>query len=519
MKACLMHPDRDFDLHQAAPGHAKTLSQDLELGVLWRAMVGGAEGADEDKVLLDVAISAILAGLTSDVDTILYRREVLKDCVQNPAQARELYALAVAAIEGKKRYWISAFRSYPTGTLHSAVDALDYFTGQLRRLRAFADRHVDRFRSRGLVNLIATLRAELDDAYFARIERHLRDLRFRGGELLSAELTAGNGSANYILHQPPSSRLNWFQRLVRRLLRQDPPGVTFVLPGPDEAGARILGEMRDRGINLVANALAQSSDHIHSFFEMLRIELAFFIGCLNLHGALTAKGSPIAFPEPLPLSSGGECAHRFTDLRDASLVLTKGEGVVGNSVNADGKSLVIITGANQGGKSSFLRAVGLAQVMMQSGMFVAAGSFAAEVVSGVFTHYKREEDATMKSGKFDEELARMSGIVAVIAPNALVLFNESFASTNAREGSEIAGQIVRALLDRKIKVFFVTHLYEFAHGLFEQMRPDALFLRAERLANGTRTFRLVEREPLETSYGQDLYREVFESRADEHRAG
>ena len=44
----------------------------------------------------------------------------------------------------------------------------------------------------------------------------------------------------------------------------------------------------------------------------------------------------------------------------------------------------------------------------------------------------------MKSGKLDEELARMSGIADAIAPNSMVLFNESFASTNEREGSEIA---------------------------------------------------------------------------------
>ena len=44
-------------------------------------------------------------------------------------------------------------------------------------------------------------------------------------------------------------------------------------------------------------------------------------------------------------------------------------------------------------------------------MFVAAESFSAEVREGIFTHFRREEDATMESGKLDEELSRMSGIV------------------------------------------------------------------------------------------------------------
>ena len=97
----------------------------------------------------------------------------------------------------------------------------------------------------------------------------------------------------------------------------------------------------------------------------------------------------------------------------------------------------MITGANQGGKSTFLRSLGLAQMMMQGGMFVAAANFNANVCHGVFTHFKREEDRTMKSGKFDEELRRMSDIAARITPGCLLLCNESFASTNEREGSEI----------------------------------------------------------------------------------
>ncbi len=115
----------------------------------------------------------------------------------------------------------------------------------------------------------------------------------------------------------------------------------------------------------------------------------------------------------------------------------------------------------------------------------------------------------MESGKFDEELARMSAIADRITPDSLVLFNESFSSTNEREGSEIARQIVHALLDRRVKVFFVTHQYDFARSFCDRHVQDALFLRAERLPDGTRTFQLAEGRPLETSYGEDLYREVF----------
>jgi DNA mismatch repair ATPase MutS len=182
-------------------------------------------------------------------------------------------------------------------------------------------------------------------------------------------------------------------------------------------------------------------------------------------------------------------------------------GVVGNDVDANGKPLVIITGANRGGKSTFLRSVGLAQLMMQCGLFVTADAFAGSVHTGLFTHYKREEDRSMRSGKFDDELVRMSEIADRMRRGALVLFNESFAATHEREGSEIARQIVTALRESDVTIFFVSHMYEFARSFLDD--EHVLFLRADRDDDGGRSFRLREAKPLSQSFGVDLYHRIF----------
>jgi len=496
MKAHLMHLDRDFDLRQEPPRHERALMADLELETLLRAMSRG------DHFLYEVGRSALLTGLQNDPATIRHRQEILKDSFRHPAVVRSLYDLAVEVIEQRRTHGFGYFRRYPGGILHESIGLLEIFLMRLRNLRGIADAQAPGFDSPGFVALFELLQRELTDDYFGTLENHLRELKFDRGVLMSAELGKGNEGRNYVLRLSREQKPHW----IRLLFRRGPPPFTYHVPDRDEAGARALSELRDRGINLVANALAQSTEHILSFFVMLRTELAFYVGCLNLHDALAPLGARVCIPRP---EAAGSRAHRFAGLYDVCLALTMERGVVGNAVDAGGKSLVVITGANQGGKSTFLRSIGLAQLMMQSGMFVAAESFAAELCAGLFTHYSREEDATMKHGKLDEELARMSDIVDALAPNALLLFNESFASTNEREGSEIARQIVRALLEHRIKVFFVTHLYDFAHGLAEEKAADALFLRAERRPDGTRTFGLIEGDPLETSYGLDVYREVF----------
>jgi DNA mismatch repair ATPase MutS len=345
------------------------------------------------------------------------------------------------------------------------------------------------------------LREELDDDYLATVEGHLKELKFRRGVLLSAALGKGNKGIRYVLRRAPEAK-GWMQRLSMA----NRSGLSFQIADRDENGFRALSELRGRGINLVANAAAQSADHILSFFTMLRVELGFYVGCLNLHRRLTGKGDPVCFPVPV---ASREPALSAKGLYDVCLSLRVESRVVGNDLDADDRRLVMITGANQGGKSTFLRSVGLAHLMMQCGMFVPAESFRAGVAAGVFTHYKREEDATMTSGKLDEELSRMSDIAGTIRPNCILLCNESFASTNEREGSEIARQIVRALTQAGIKVLYVTHLFDLAHRFYREHMDTALVLRAERHADGRRTFKLVEGEPLPTSYGEDSYRRIF----------
>jgi DNA mismatch repair ATPase MutS len=514
MKVLLLNRRRDFNLYQLPDNRYRrqevdrsvllrsllwngpSLVQDLELDTLLRAMAGG------DEFVWAVAQQAILSGFGNDLDTVLYRQAVLRDCLKNSAVIRGLYDLMTAIGEEVRRQWWSTSSAYPSSMLYGSVDLMETSLKVLRRLRTITEENAAGFQSEGFRSLFALVIAELNDEYLDEIKNHLQELKFRRGALLSAELGENNEGTHYMLRKARGKEPNWLERL----LGKGPISYTFRLDPRDEAGGKILSEMRSRGIARAARALAQSADHVLGFFKALRTELAFYVGCLNLYQELSSRGMSICFPTPRPTRQRG---YQFHGLYDTCLALTMNQRAVANSANAEGKDLVIITGANQGGKSTFLRSIGLAQLMMQCGMFVGAESFSAELCPAVFTHYKREEDATMKSGKFDEELARMSDIVQHLVPNSLLLFNESFAATNEREGSEIATQIVRALLEKGMKVFYVTHLYEFARGFFDGGENGALFLRAERKPDGTRTFRLTEAEPLETSYGEDLYREVF----------
>jgi hypothetical protein len=509
MKAQLLFPDKNFNPRAQLPWNTAALSTDLELQNLLEGMARG------DEFIHSISRTAILSGFGSDLKTIRYRQDVLRDCLANPAAIREMYALAVAATEKDKSTGRSSLSRNPDWVLRWATGAIEGFLDTLERLRGIAESHQQSFTSDGLGNLFSMVRSELNSEYCASVRSHLRQLKFSEGVKLGVRLGKGNKGGDHVLLHPPTAnetggqaRFEWLTKFLDWFFGRIRDPFSFTLDPQDEGGAVALTALRNQGLALAASALGESAEHVHSFLNMLRTELAFYVGCVNLHEQLAGAGQSVCMPEPAPSEARG---FEFENLRDASLALMQRGRVIGNTMRADGKDLLIVTGANQGGKSTFLRSIGLAQLMMQSGMFVTAETFSSSVVDNLSTHFRREEDSGMESGKFDEELGRMSEIVDHVTPNTMILFNESFAATNEREGSEIARQITSALMDHGVRLICVTHLYEFTRSFSEQSEPNVMFLRAERRDDGSRSFKIIEAEPLRTSFGEDLYNEIFSS--------
>ena len=151
--------------------------------------------------------------------------------------------------------------------------------------------------------------------------------------LLGVELGHGNKGSNSRLLRPRE------RRLLGRIF--DRSGYTFTIPERDHYGLKALGEMDDRAVKLVADVLA-----LLSFFVMIRVEVGFDVACVDLSERLADKWAITTFPLA---TARREVELSARVLYDVSLARTVDRPVVGNDADADGKSLVVITGANQGG--------------------------------------------------------------------------------------------------------------------------------------------------------------------------
>lgn len=494
MKPRLLFADQDRTFAEPPPG-AVDLSLDLGLTPILDAMALG------DAYLRDVA-ERVLSAPPLTPEQIVYRLDVLDDCLSAPAAIRELYELAATAAKAKQRVHAWLTTNHCGAILRASVSILRDLTTYLERLHDFALEHHGKFRSPGLTALLDSIEHDLGADYLRQVRGYLRQLDFTGGVVLTARLGPGCTGVDYSLRE--AAPTPFWTRVNDALPYHH--NDTYHLPPRDENGGGTLERIQDHGINTVANAAAQSTDHVLDFFRALTFEIGFYLAGVHLHEKLIGLGVTTCRPTPENQQSRALTARGLVDV---GLAVRSRQAPVGSDVDADGKALIMVTGANQGGKSTFLRAVGLAQVMFDAGLFVAADSFRASPSAGVFTHYRREEDTDLQHGKFDDELERMSQLVDRLTPDAVVLLDESFSSTNEIEGSQVARDIVESLITAGIRVCYVTHLYKLSHGLAQQHDPRHLFLRAQRECDQLHPHQLVAAEPESTSYAIDQFQQVF----------
>ncbi len=486
MKVHLMIPEGSAAPENLLVMVRDTLKADLELNAILDSISGG------DKFIRSACMSALFAPL-QDLAMVNYRHEVLADAVAHPEVVRSLYDLCLEAEKRRKStiHWMTNY--YLSSTYSGAIQYLINFTETLQKLRQLAEANLKDFRSAGFTGFFRMLQEELPDTYLDKVRSQLTELSNQDGYLVSARLGAYLQGVDYVLH-----------RREKKLLNLDfMKAQTYKLSDKDQP-AEDISARKDRAINEVTNALAQSAEHLSHFFDTLRSELGFYVGCLNFLEQMKGYGMPTCIPT---LTDRDGDSRSWEQMYDIALVFTKKSAVSGNTFQVQHKKLYLITGANQGGKSTFLRSLGQAQLMAQAGMPVAAAEFTAPIRRVTFTHFKKEEDKYMKSGKLDEELERMSRIADHIRPGDMIIFNEAFAATNEREGSEIMRQVTEALVGHGVEVFSVSHLHAYATAFLG--REEVQYLRAQRLEDGRRTFSILPGEPLETAFGEDLYKKIF----------
>ncbi len=506
MNVWLLYEKSEYGPNNAGMNRNEVI-KDLNLDIIFKFM------SRNDKYIYKTARSVMTDCVTSQA-TVLYRQAIVQDCIKNYDDFLELYNITAGTMEDTEQFLESIKKaniSKISGTvnvLHS-LELLGILVNNLEKLKLYADQAEGNFTSPGMRAFYNRLISDYNIEFVEKIKSSISEMSFltTGGEItFSATVGQGLKAKNIIVNHLTKEEFKKRKSnslatiLYYRFIKKN------VVLLDDSALSHEAREMEAAGLAHVMKMYQNFIKELTSFFENLRYQLAFYIGCANLKNRLTQMHMPACMPQ---IVSREMDLYKFRGLYDLSMAVYNRSLPVSNDLDTQSRQLYIITGANQGGKSTYLRSIGIAQIMLQSGMFVPAAYYCGCLYDGIYSHFTRREDTAMNSGKLDEELNRMSRILSDITPSSLLLMNESFATTTEREGSRIASDVVTALYENGTHMIMVTHLFEFTKSCFEKNPERAMFLSAERLADGTRTYKILEKEPERTSYGLDLYEKII----------
>ena len=535
--AYLLYKDKELgkaDFYQDSAG----MVTDLGLRVLFEnAAISkdsrdrkGAQGAEVDEDIRKAMQRVMITPLATE-DEIEYRQGVLKDFLGNPEFTEKFYGITKKLMEkwrklGKEER-DKGGNANTSRTLLYEVRLINLFLDALTDLKKLCMGYSKDFHSEGLLRFCEMMTECYNDEWEIQVRQIMEDLRFFSNDedVNVKHYYDKTTQPSIIMECAPGSGLKLEQMKLEQIATRDvkirrhtasktlldrvkvslsKEPMTIIT---DEQTLDNLEQLKVATVGHVFDYMQGFSKNCKKFFEMLLIQSAFYVGCVNLYDRCQQIGLPICYPTVC-----GTENMEFTNLMELSMALYNRRVPVGNDCDFADKMLLVVTGANQGGKSTFLRSIGIAQVMMQSGMFVAAKRFSSGIFTHLFTHFVRREDMAMNSGRLDEELSRIHRIVEGLEPESMVLLNESFATTTEEEGSEIAYDIIKAFTEAGVKVLTVTHLLTFAKRVYAEEWNKAVFLSAQRLGDGTRTYKMVAGEPELTSFGLDLYEQVISTK-------
>lgn len=245
------------------------------------------------------------------------------------------------------------------------------------------------------------------------------------------------------------------------------------------------------------------------FLLNLMPEFEFLVKGTNMLRALQKKGCVLSLPEIRPIE---ERAFSAIGLYNPCVALKIEDEIVANDLVFDENATIyVLSGPNRGGKSVITCAIGLAQVMMQLGMYVPAETAVMSPVDGIYTHFPTGADDTIDKGRLGEECARLSEILDCVTANSLVLLDESLSSTGSFEASYIAAEVLGGLAHVGCRCLFSTHLHELAAEIDNiNARSKASggvaidTLVAGMKGEGKRSFKITRAKPDGKSYARDI---------------
>lgn len=438
---------------------------------------------------------------TADPEVIRYRQEVLKDILENPP----LEAMLEGLLDSIDTWESHSGRSTRgSDERNQALDLWDFsfLDAYLQKVESLSENlsGLD-LHSEGMAAFRDKVTAMAASPRFVAVRNAYR--QDCGGSNLPSRITIGFNLSDSL--KPVNLKL---MKIPEKSQRGRKMSLT---PSAVQMTHQILGKAISEAGRSISGFVRQQSSELRT----LKQDIIFYLSAMNLRKSWENRGLKSCLPEIRPWE---EQSFRTEEMFSPLLVVHGTEKVVTNSIEfKEGGELLILTGANQGGKTVFLHSVALTQWLFQLGFMVPCKKAAispAEQVLTVFAPTVLSSSAGKGMGLLSEEAGRIADAVKHMSKHAMVLFNEPLNATSPMENRYISQEVIGAFKAAGARGIWVTHLYELASDRqrVNDLIPWGSTLGSIRIVvesdeTGTHsTYRIVRGEPEFKSYAAEVMR-------------
>ncbi|WP_204117430.1 DNA mismatch repair protein MutS [Paraburkholderia sp. C35] len=440
------------------------------------------------------------------VQTIAYRHDVSRDLERSEILhavsrfAEQMRAMRVELAASEKMYYKWQKQRY-------FLDAVQRYCATLPEFASELEKAVPQ--SQGMTSFLDYLKAYVLDPAFERLRSDETRLRAELGEVRYSVLIKGSavtvrryaGETDYGDEvQQTFEKFKQGTAKSRSVDIREYPEMNHVEAHVLEFVAQLYPEV----FNPLDAYCSAHAGFLHPVIARFDREIQFLIAYLEHVTRLRSAGLYFCYPVVCETSKAIHSTDGF-DLALAEKLRLENETVVCNDFFLEGdERIIVVTGPNQGGKTTFARTFGQLHYLASLGWAVPGREAKLYLCDRVFTHFERQEDMKNMRGKLHDDLFRIHGILAHASPRSIVIMNEIFSSTSLKDALFLSRKVMTRIMNLDALCVYVTFIEELSTlgettiSMLSEVMPDAL---------ASRTFKIIRRPADGRSYALTLARQ------------